>query len=274
LEICNAPADILRPMADAPASLSARSVVLSTLLGTDPPRMAVRNLLRVTQLFGLPPGTVRTALTRMVQRGDLETDGDGTYRLGGPLVDRQVRQRQSQAADRVDWSGRWRLAVVTGDGRSAAERAELRQAMGALRFAEHREGVWLRPDNLPSDRLPGARASADGQCTWFSAHPDVDDAELAARLWDLGGWAATAQDLRRSVAALTTRVEAGETAALAEGFVVSAAVLRHFQADPLLPDELVGRRWPGAQLRADYDRYDRAYRRLLRDWLVGEDGGP
>jgi phenylacetic acid degradation operon negative regulatory protein len=273
LEICNACLDILLGVTDVPASLGARSVVLSTLLGTDPPRMTVRNLLRVTQLFGLSPGTVRTALTRMVQRGELETDGDGTYRLAGALLGRQARQRQSQTADRLEWSGRWRLAVVTGDGRSAADRAELRQAMGALRFAEQREGVWLRPDNLPADRLPAARASADGQCTWFSAHPDVDDAELAVRLWDLDGWAATAHDLRRSVAELTTRVEAGETAALAEGFVVSAAVLRHFQADPLLPDELVGRTWPGARLRIDYDRYDRAYRRLLRDWLVGEDGG-
>jgi phenylacetic acid degradation operon negative regulatory protein len=146
--------------------------------------------------------------------------------------------------------------------------------MGALRLAEPREGVWLRPDNLPADRLAVARAAADAQCTWFSAHPDGDDAELAGRLWDLGGWAATAHDLRRSVAALTARVERGETTALAEGFVVSAAVLRHFQADPLLPDELADRAWPGGRLRADYDRYDRAYRGLLHDWLVGEDGGP
>ena len=48
--------------------------------------------------------------------------------------------------------------------------------------------------------------------------------------------------------------------ALADGFVTSAAVLRHLQADPLLPDELLPARWPGAALRADYDRYDAAYR--------------
>jgi phenylacetic acid degradation operon negative regulatory protein len=248
--------------------------VLSTLLGTDPPRMAVRNLLRVTQLFGLSEGTVRTALTRMVQRGDVETDGDGVYRLGGPLVARQSRQRASQAADRSAWSGWWRLAAVTADGRVASERAELRRSMVALRLAERREGVWLRPDNLPADRLPAARRLVDAQCEWYSAHPDGDDAELAARLWDLDGWSATALDLRRSVARLTTAVEGGDTGALAEGFVVSAAVLRHFQADPLLPDELLPRGWPGARLRADYDRYDRAYRGLLLQWLVGEDGGP
>src|SRR5215218_8868711 len=194
-------------MAAAPRpTLNARSVVLSTLLGTDPPRMAVRNLLRVTELFGLSEGTVRTALTRMVQRGDVDSDGDGVYRLGAALVARQTRQRSSQAADRLEWSGRWRLAVVTLDGRGAAERAELRRAMVALRLAERREGVWLRPDNLPADRLPDARRLADGQCQWFSVHPDEDDAELAAHLWDLDGWAATALDLRRTVAGLTAAV--------------------------------------------------------------------
>jgi phenylacetic acid degradation operon negative regulatory protein len=259
--------------AESRTALNARSVVLSTLLGTEPPRMAVRNLLRVTELFGIPEGTVRTALTRMVQRGDLTTDGDGTYRLGEALVARQERQRASQAADRVPWSGSWRLAVVTRDGRAAAERADLRQAMRELRLAERREGVWLRPDNLPADRLPTARRSVDGQCSWFVAHPDADDVELAARLWDLDGWAATATGLRRRVAGLTRAVEAGDVGALAEGFVVSAAVLRHFQADPLLPDELLPRTWPGGRLRADYDRYDRAYRGLLLTWLVGEDGG-
>jgi phenylacetic acid degradation operon negative regulatory protein len=235
--------------------------------------MAVRNLLRVTELFGIPEGTVRTALTRMVQRGDLETDGDGTYRLGAALLARQDRQRASQSADRVSWSGRWRVAVVTRDGRGATERADLRRAMRELRLAERREGVWLRPDNLPADRLPSARALTHDQCTWFSADPDGDDVELAHLLWDLDGWGTAATELRRQIARLTRAVDGGDVGALAEGFVVSAAVLRHFQADPLLPDELLPRGWPGARLRADYERYDDAYRKLLLTWLVGEDGG-
>jgi phenylacetic acid degradation operon negative regulatory protein len=48
---------------------------------------------------------------------------------------------------------------------------------------------------------------------------------------------------------------------------VSAAVLRHFQADPLLPEELLPREWPGTALRAEYDRFDDAYRAVLRDWF-------
>jgi phenylacetic acid degradation operon negative regulatory protein len=62
-------------------------------------------------------------------------------------------------------------------------------------------------------------------------------------------------------------LEARDVDALAEGFVVSAAVLRHFQADPLLPEELLPRAWPGGELRAEYDRFDTAYRALLREYF-------
>ena len=62
-------------------------------------------------------------------------------------------------------------------------------------------------------------------------------------------------------------LERGDTSALADGFVVSAAVLRHFQADPLLPEELLPRGWPGTALREEYDRFDAAYRAVLRNWF-------
>ena len=54
--------------------------------------------------------------------------------------------------------------------------------------------------------------------------------------------------------------------ALAPGFELSAAVLRHLQADPLLPAELLPADWPGAALRAIYDAWDARYRTTLRDW--------
>jgi len=43
-------------------------------------------------------------------------------------------------------------------------------------------------------------------------------------------------------------------------------VLRHLQADPLLPDELLPSTWPGRSLRETYDGWDRHYRLVLRDW--------
>lgn len=257
--------------------LTARSVVASTLLGTDPPRLPVAFLVRTGVLFGLAEGTVRTALSRMVAAGEATSDGDGSYSLTGELAERQARQRRSRSAATVEWSGRWRMAVVAGGARPAAERADLRRAMVRLRMAELRDGVWLRPDNLDRTDPTWRSDVVDRQCQWFLADPqltlDRGDADVAAGLWDLSGWAARADELRREMHVSVVRLEDGDTDALAPGFVLSAAVLRHFVADPLLPRELLPRRWPGDALRADYDRYDAAYRGVLGRWYeVGRDG--
>lgn len=247
--------------------LSARSVLASTLLGTEPPRLPAARLVRAGELFGIGAGAVRTALSRMVAAGELTRDGDGWYELAGGLVERQRAQRASREAAVVEWSGRWRQAVVVGGARSGAERAGLRRAMDRLRLAELRDGVWLRPDNLDPVRWPRDRQVADAQCRWFATLPD-DDAGLAAQLWDLDGWSRRAGDLRRAMQHLLGPLADGDPAALTHGFVTSAAVLRHFGTDPLLPRELWPRHWPGDALRRDYDRFDHAYRTALRDWFV------
>lgn len=238
-------------------------MLLSVLLGTDPPRLPVRLLVRTTELFGISEGTTRVALSRMAASGELVA-ADGAYAIADPrLVARQARQAASRAARTKAWRGdRW-LVVVVGDGgrRDAGDRAGARAALTGARFAELREGVWLRPDNLGDDPPTVAAARA------FRSVPDDDPAELAATLWDLGGWATDADDLRRRMAELVVRLEAGDTAALGPGFVLSAAVLRSFQHDPLLPGPLLPVGWPGAELRAEYDRYDRAYRAVLRHWF-------
>lgn len=239
----------------------------STLLGTRPPRLHVSRLVRAGALFGLGEAAVRTALSRMVAAGEATRTDDGRYELTGALVERQRRQDASRAATTLGWSGTWRQAVVAPGARSASARAALRRSMARLRMGELRDGVWLRPDNLPVDRRSADLAGVAPFTRWFTVHPD-DDADLAAGLWDLDGWSDRAGQLRRSMAALMGRIDTGDTDALADGFVVSAAVLRHLNADPLLPRELLGRRWPGDALRSDYERYDAAYRAGLGGWMT------
>ena len=237
--------------------------MLSVLLGSDPPRLPVQLLVRTTELFGIAEGTTRTALSRMAAAGEVVAD-DGWYALGDDrLLARQARQSASRAARTRPWRGqRWRQAVVVADGRRpAAERASLRQTLTGARLAELREGVWLRPDNVD---VPAVDAA---ELRWSTTVPDGDHRQLAAELWDLDGWAERADDLRRRMAELLPGLEGGDRSLLAPGFVLSADVLRHFQADPLLPAELLPAEWPGAGLRREYDRYDRAYRAVLRAWF-------
>ena len=247
--------------------LAARSVLASVLLGTDPPWLPTPLLVRTAALFGISEGAVRTALSRMVAAGEAEVE-DGGYRLAGRLVARQARQAASRRADVRAWNGTWELATVDAEAaRSAADRASLRDALGALRLVELREGCWARPDNLAGDRSPDAMAVARRWCRWWrGAAPDP--APDIAELWDLRGWAVTARDLQHAMAGLVGPLEAGDPGGLAEGFVTSAAVLRLLQADPLLPRELLPPGWPGDELRADYDRYDAAYRAVLRTWFA------
>lgn len=247
-------------------ALTARSVVASTLLGMHPPRLPARLLVASGELFGIAEGTTRVALSRMVAAGELEAD-DGWYQLAGPLLARQARQEASRQPVTRPWSGGWRLHVVRADRRSAAARADLREAMRRLHVAERRDGVWLRPDNLDPDRLSDARAVVDAQCETFTATPDGDAASLAGELWDLGGWASRADALRAEVAGHLPAVAAGDTAELAPGFVLDAAVLRHLLADPLLPDALLPDDWPGADLRREFEAYDRAYKAIWRTWF-------
>jgi phenylacetic acid degradation operon negative regulatory protein len=147
--------------------------------------------------------------------------------------------------------------VVTTTGSTAEVRTARRRALAYARLAELREGVWMRPENvalgLPDELAPDVEV--------MEARP-ADPRHLTAALWDLAAWAGRADQLRAALGALPS----DNPEALAPGFELSAAVLRHLQADPLLPGELLPDRWPGAPLRDDYDRWDARYRTTLREW--------
>lgn len=224
--------------------LSARSVVLSLLLGTHPPELPVRDLVRAVEPLGVAGSTLRAALSRMVAAGDLRRT-DAVYRLSDRLLDRQRRQDAAVHPETRAWDGEWETVVVTATGRGPAERAELRSLLTALRLAELREGVWLRPANLIRPRPDELGAVA----RHFTARPDEPARELAASLWPLDAWAETAEELLVQVAAAADRPT--------DRFTVLAAVVRHLLADPVLPPELLPADWPGPDLRSAYTRHRR-----------------
>ena len=242
-------------------------MLASVLLGTEPAWLPTPRLIRTAELFGISEGTARTALSRMAAAGEAEAV-EGGYRLAGRLAARQDRQAASRRAVTLAWDGTWELVVVAGGaGRPAGARAALRDALRQLRLAELREGLWARPANLEATRSPSAAAVVDEWCQrWWGARPgspvDVD------RRFGLTSWQSTAVELEAQMGELLAPLEAGDTGALAAGFVTSAAVLRHLQADALLPAELLPEDWRGQALRSAYDRYDAAYRTVLRTWLL------
>ncbi|MHB9864355.1 PaaX family transcriptional regulator C-terminal domain-containing protein [Streptomyces sp. YIM S03343] len=240
-----------RPAELAPRPLSARSVVLSLLLGTHPPELPVRDLVRRVEPFGVAGSALRAALSRMVAAGDLVRT-DGVYGLSERLLARQRRQDDAVHPRTRPWDGDWELVVVTATGRGPAERADLRARLTAHRLAELREGVWLRPTNLirptPPELGPAVRH--------FTTRPTEPDAQLAAVLWPLDAWAATARALLARIA---------DAAGPADRFTVLAAAVRHLLADPVLPPGLLPADWPGGALRERYT----THRRELTENVLG-----
>ncbi|MCX6396360.1 MAG: PaaX domain-containing protein, C- domain protein [Propionibacteriales bacterium] len=220
--------------------LSARSVVLSLLLGSHPPELPVRAIVDAGEMFEIAEPTLRVALTRMVAHGDLERT-DRTYRLSTRLLDRQRRQDAALAAA-GPWDGSWEMVVVTSTGRSAADRAGLRSTLSELRLAELREGTWLRPANL-GRALPGWPTDL---ISTFSTTPAENPVELAGRLWDLSTWNRTGRGLLDDIAGARTA---------AERLTVAAALVRHLRTDPALPAELLPTDWIAPALQASYAAY-------------------
>src|SRR3954464_6916735 len=137
----------LRARRSSLSRMTARSVILSVLLGAHPAWATASELIRLTADFDIREPTVRVALTRMVSAGDLVRSADG-YRLSDRLLVRQRRQDDAIDPRLHPWHGASGTVVVTSVGGDPRTRATLRATLQRARFGELREGVWLRPDNI------------------------------------------------------------------------------------------------------------------------------
>lgn len=227
-------------MPNSLARMTARSVVLSVMLGAHPARASAAELIRLTDDFGIKESTLRVALTRMVGAGDLVRSADG-YRLADRLLARQRRQDDAMRPKLLPWRGTWTTVIVTSVGTDARTRASLRTTLHHKRFGELREGVWMRPDNLELDLDPGVRS----RVRIIQARDD-DPADLARQLWDLPSWVRTGAQLLADMSCADD---------VPARFVTAAAMVRHLLTDPVLPDELLPDDWPGVRLRAAYNDF-------------------
>ena len=225
--------------------LSARSVIASTLLGTDPPRLPGRLLVAIGEPFDIPSGTMRVALSRMVDRGEL-ANVDGTYELRGGLLQRQERQNQTRRSRNHHWDGSWQCAIVTAGGRAPT--------------AAH---------------LAGLRAIADQQVEWYRIAPlDLIDAQALARsIFPLHQWSkdalTLAEELEASSALLAPTGDRVAHPLLAEAFLLDAAARRLFLHDPRLPSALEPEDWPAPALDLAFRQLDRNLGLALRAFFKG-----
>ena len=240
--------------------MSARSLVLSTLLGSQPPARPGAALVAMGELFGMPAGTVRVALSRMVADGEL-VGRDGTYELADSFAGRRSALDAGRAVRRGRWDGSWWTVVALSERRALAERRAFRASMTAALLGELRPDVWLRPANI-------AVTVTDDDVLLTRGEPDAGAAvALAARLWDLPAERARLELLAAETERAIDLLAGGGDVVLAETFMISVAVTRALAAEPQLPDELVGADWPADALRERYLVLAKCHGRALGELL-------
>jgi phenylacetic acid degradation operon negative regulatory protein len=240
--------------------LNARSLVLSVLLGLPNPRLPASSMARLAELFDIAPGTMRTAISRMLAAGEL-TSVNGDYELAGPLVERKAAQDIGRRPAGDAWDGTWWIVTVTSPSRDLAARRDFRTSMANARMGELRPDTWMRPANLAGPRTDAGTIVVRGPVA------GEDGATLAARLWDLHGIGRRCSALRIAVDGDIDRLAHGTDGDVASGIMLAAAVVHFLRAEPLLPDALTPDGWATDDLRERYASFDRALGRALRQAL-------
>jgi phenylacetic acid degradation operon negative regulatory protein len=206
---------------------TARSLVLSVLLGSDPPRLPVGALIDFCSLFDIAPGTVRTALSRMVASREIDSD-DGAYVLTGDLLQRRRQQDVGRVAAPDEWDGSWWTAVALADARDITERRRFRSAMEGAKMGELRPTAWMRPSNIGSPPPLRDLIISRGDL------PPAVSRSLVDRLWRL-----EALDRRAGELLTILRPDSDD---LAKRFIALATCLRYLRTEPQLPRSLAGDR--------------------------------
>lgn len=245
---------MVRSLDEMVPSLSARSVVLSVLLGLRPPRLSANELVRIGEHVGITPNAMRVSLSRMAAAGDLEVTS-AVYSLAERHRRRHAASEARLSPRRRQYTGMWHTIVLTGQGRSVEERLTTRAGLSAEHFAELREGVWMRPDNLVTNT-----AGPEFTAAHVSMLSIVDDARgLSRRLWDLDTWSAEARIVVGALAGPDPSGTGSRTDLNIVRLRAAAAAVRMLATDPVLPEELMPEYWPADELRWEYEEFRRDF---------------
>ncbi len=265
--------------------LTARNLILNTLLAAGDAGQSARQAIASCALFGISENSVRVALVRLAADGLIESTGRGCYRLGpGALaLARDVATWRSAESRVRDWDGSWIAVHVAALGRS--DRVALRtrnRALALLGLRELDPGLHVRPDNLVGGvefvrmRLHGLGLEP-AAAVFVASELDPDRDARARGLWDGkaldGNYRSTRRKLERW---LDGADSLDPDVAAREAFLLGNDAIHLLVFDPLLPAPLVDvqeRRAFAATVRR-HDEAGRAIWRRLRLTPGGADVAP
>ncbi|MGH1341530.1 MAG: hypothetical protein ACRBN8_08265 [Nannocystales bacterium] len=250
--------------------VTAKRAILAALTATQR-ALSTAQLRLCGALFDVEGPAVRVALGRLVDKGDVVSQGEGVYKIGpkGEAIAQAIRRwRDLPRLDR-SWNGEW-IAIHTAHlGRSRRPQLRRRErALSLFGFASVTDGLWTRPDNLRIE--PAALAS---RLFELGLEPEAilvvgarfiaEPAQGLGCLWDKetieAGYVA-------AESAMASCLEGFERASLKERArgtaTIGTAVIGMLSFDPLLPRELLDADLRGAVHRRMLE-FDRIGKRAL-----------
>jgi phenylacetic acid degradation operon negative regulatory protein len=236
------------------------------------------DLIALLEAFHLNDSQVRTALSRLVADGWLQSSRTGRrslYRLtaiGRHRFDEATRR--IYAGPPAAWRGEWHLVILPPE---SPGRDELKKDLGWLGFGQLASGIMLHPapdlESLASviGDLPAAeRPLVIAGDAVFNAPPELLQ-ELVERCWDLAALAASYRQLRTQFAPLGAALADGLKPAPLPALLARLMLIHDYRRivlrDPQLPPRLLPDDWIGRAAYRDARRLYRALARPAERWI-------
>jgi phenylacetic acid degradation operon negative regulatory protein len=219
--------------------------------------LSIASLIRLLAGLGVEEPAVRSAISRLKQRGLLEAervDGAAGYGLTerGRAILAEGDMRIFERA-RADVGDGWLIAVFSVPEEQRDRRHALRSRLAWLGFGSVAAGVWIAPAHLTAETHDVLRADGlDEYVTLFTAGQLAfgDIRQEVSRWWDLDRLAQLYQAFIDAADPVLARWQAapGDSArALADYVRVLTAWRRLPFLDPGLPPDLLPADWRGAR---------------------------
>ncbi|HEY7548123.1 MAG TPA: phenylacetic acid degradation operon negative regulatory protein PaaX [Hyphomicrobiaceae bacterium] len=238
------------------------------------------SLLELMAGFGVEPGLVRTAASRLVADGWFERTRIGKqsyYRLSawGAAEFAAATARIYQAAERP-WSGEMEVAIVTTP--DVAERAARRERLLRGGWGQAAANVMVRPH---METPAGRAAASDAGIVLVTRPQSAETARALARAcWRLDDLAAAYAQFVRVFGPVAGEIAEGARLSDAPAFQLRTLLIHDWRRivlrDPLLPRAMLPEGWPGLRalglVSGVYPRILAASERWLGGHAINEDG--
>jgi phenylacetic acid degradation operon negative regulatory protein len=228
------------------------------------------SLIELLGLFGLSEQAVRSTLSRMSQKGWLESRRIGRYSFYSQtprfleLLEEGARRIFQPRRD--PWDGRWHLLIYTIPESKRHLRRRLRERLLWLGFGSLNQATWISPRDLqPEVEQVVDALDVRPYVEFFAAEHQgfASDEEIVARCWNLEDlndyYADFIANYEPPFQKYQAQLKAGNSLDPQECFVQRFMLIHEFRfspyVDPNLPLELLPNDWLGEKATRLFQQY-------------------